>query len=142
MKKKYFSYREAQELINSIREDAKTLININKLLTALKTIQIHHEDPYKKKLYEIEFNKDFRRVAHHFYFLIERLQKKGCIIDDIEKGYFDIYSNIHDEDIVFCWQIQEENINGWHSPEDNYNSRKSISTIKPLLDKVEEKELI
>lgn len=58
---------------------------------------------------------------------IEELQGYGVQIKDLDLGLLDFPSERDGEEILFCWQLGEDEIRYWHGPEEGYSGRKPIA---------------
>jgi len=130
MKRRYFSIEEAEAIIPILRHDLLRLMTINKSLSLINNFQVKYENKEETAIHEIRINKRFHRLSYEYYRLLERIQSKGCVIENLGKGFVDFHSKLETHDIYLCWNITEDRIKSWHELDQNYLSRKPISILK------------
>lgn len=61
---------------------------------------------------------------------IARLQEKGVVLQDLNKGLCDFYSLNGDQLIFLCWHLAEPAVSHWHSLKDGYAGRRPLKSAK------------
>jgi hypothetical protein len=57
---------------------------------------------------------------------IQRIQRRGCLLKDVEKGLVDFYAISGDRLVFLCWQLGEPEVSHWHTLEGGYSRREPI----------------
>lgn len=64
--------------------------------------------------------------THELTTLVERLEKIGCILRDVDIGLVDFPAVAHGIPIFLCWRVGEEGIQFWHGRDEGYAGRKPL----------------
>lgn len=64
--------------------------------------------------------------THELTRLVERLEKIGCILRDVDIGLVDFPAVAHGIPIFLCWRVGEEGIQFWHGRDEGYAGRKPL----------------
>ncbi len=64
--------------------------------------------------------------THELTRLVERLEKIGCILRDVDIGLVDFPAVAHGIPIFLCWRVGEEGIQFWHGRDEGYGGRKPL----------------
>ena len=54
---------------------------------------------------------------------VQAVQRRGCLIKDLDKGLVDFYSLSGDRLIFLCWHLSESEVAHWHTLEGGYSTR-------------------
>lgn len=131
MPRMYFSLKQANEMVNRIRNEVERIIQLNEELKMLDETKIEFDDENMESyLLEVELNKNFHEKNVQLYSLIGTLIRQGCMVRDLDKMEIDLYSKLEDKEIILCWQPGEETIKHWHYPNENMDKRKPAKLIE------------
>ncbi len=134
MIEKYFTPREAEELIpalepltEAIRTTKRTLdaydsefATLEKKIQAAGGMWVDLE-PWAAKRVQRE------TAATHLADEIAKLQAMGVFLKDFEMGLVDFPSLMGEEEILLCWKSGESQIRFWHRPTEGYVNRKPLT---------------
>jgi hypothetical protein len=133
--KKYFTVKEANQLLPVLSKDLKALQEIQKdfedkfeQLQQLKhEIPSHHArdangetDPF----FSLEAAIDFLQYQAEVH--INNIQTLGVLLKDIERGLVDFPSWIQGKEVELCWHLGEDEVAHYHFPYEGYAGRKPI----------------
>ena len=124
MKKRYFTLKEAENLLPELSIKLRRLIKIGKAIHLLNKIEINYEDEFDFITNEINTRKNSHKLYFEFYALLEDILNYGAIVKDLNFGLVDFYS-----EIFLCWQLGENKIKYWHEAELGYDERKPIELL-------------
>jgi len=132
MDKKYFTVDSAQKSLEKNKEKFMKLYNLKKLIDALLSVRIDNNEIEIMEFVEtiIKLNKEYHKMCFEFYKLLEKFQKTGIIIKDIDKGILDFTAKFEGRDIFFCWKIGEEKIAFWHEIDSGFEERNRIIDLE------------
>jgi hypothetical protein len=57
---------------------------------------------------------------------VGRIQRRGCVLKDLDRGLVDFYSLAGDRLIFLCWQVDEPEVTHWHPVHGGYADRQPI----------------
>jgi hypothetical protein len=57
---------------------------------------------------------------------IERINRAGAIVKDVDGGLVDFPSLRDGEEVLLCWRVGEDEIGWWHRPEDGFAGRRPL----------------
>lgn len=130
MEKRYFTIEEAERTIPEIKKDILNLIKLKNTINALSDIEVDFDDDYLNDRFDTSFNKKLHKLSYEFYDIIDKLEKLGCILRDIDLGLVDFLSMYKDREICLCYRVDENKISYWHNLEDGYEGRKPLKELK------------
>ena len=130
MEKMYLTLKEVESLIPAVEKRLLRLMEINKKLLMLNSIEITYEDDFQFVRNEISTRKTTHKLYHEFYSLMDEMLDHGAIIKDLNIGLVDFYSLHNGKEIFLCWQLGEEKIKYWHEANSGYDQRKPIELLK------------
>ncbi|MEK6835540.1 MAG: DUF2203 domain-containing protein, partial [Nanoarchaeota archaeon] len=128
--KRYLTLQEAESLIPAIEKRLTRLIQLNKTLVMLNSIEINYEDEFQFIKNEISSRKVTHKLYNEFYTLLEEILNYGAIVKDLDIGLADFYSIHNGKEILLCWRLGEEKIKYWHESDSGYDQRKPIDLLK------------
>ena len=129
MKKRYFTLKEAENLLPELSIKLRRLIKIGKAIHLLNKIEINYEDEFDFITNEINTRKNSHKLYFEFYALLEDILNYGAIVKDLNFGLVDFYSKYNSQEIFLCWQLGENKIKYWHEAELGYDERKPIELL-------------
>ena len=132
MAKKYFTVESAQKQLSKIKKSLLKLQNLKKAIDAILSIRIDPQEIEYEELLETntKLNKDYHKLSYEFYKEIEKLEKIGCLIKDVEQGLIDFYCKFERRDIFLCWKLGEEKIKAWHEIDAGFVGRRPIINLE------------
>ena len=134
MAKKYFTVDTAQKQIPKIKKSILKLQNLKKAIDAVASVRIDPQEVGFEEFLETntKLNKDYHKLSYDFYKELEKLEKIGCLLKDLEQGLIDFYCKFEGSDIFLCWKLGEEKIKAWHEVDDGFAGRKPIIDLIQL----------
>lgn len=57
---------------------------------------------------------------------VQAVQRRGCLIKDLDKGLVDFYTLSGDRLIFLCWHVGEPEVSHWHTLEGGYTTRQPL----------------
>ena len=74
----------------------------------------------------VEAQEEVEREAADVAICIERINRAGAIVKDVDSGLVDFPSLRDDEEVLLCWRVGEDEIGWWHRPEDGFAGRRPL----------------
>jgi len=132
MAKRYFTVEDAQKQIPKIKKSILKLQNIKNAIDAILSVRIDKKEIEFDEFVETntKLNKEYHKISYEFYKELEKLEKAGCVLKDLEQGLADFYCKFEKRDIFLCWKLGEDKIKAWHEIESGFASRKPIIDIE------------
>ncbi len=127
--KRYFTIEQAQKLLPKVSYHMQQAQKLLKAINLIESIEIEIEDEDEEMQFPIEdlaMQKKYHYLQYLFYSEIEKLEKLGCFIKDVEEGLLDFLGSFEDRDIFLCWKMGEKKIQYWHELDDGYTGRRPI----------------
>ena len=59
---------------------------------------------------------------------VDEIQRRGCVIKDVDRGLVDFYSIVGDRLIFLCWHLGEAEVMHWHTLEGGFAGRQPLHT--------------
>jgi len=128
-----FTVDEAQALLDGgVRELAERMVTLGREMEPLRArwrkivlavgsngggLSAEDAEQLRGKLEEL--SEQVQAVA-------EEIRGHGIQIKDIERGLLDFPAVIEGQGALLCWQVGEERIAFWHSPEDGFAGRRPL----------------
>ncbi len=128
MEKKYFTVESAQKLIPKIKKSILRLQSLKKSVESVASVRIEPGALGQEELIttSTKLSKEYHKLSYEFYLELERLEKNGCILKDLELGLVDFYNRFEERDIFLCWKIGESRLIAWHETDSGYSERQQI----------------
>jgi hypothetical protein len=131
---RYFTREEANTLLEEVRPVAESLVAHRRALTlaaarrARLTARISGNggdfDPQEPR----ELDEQLEREAEAVTRAVERLQRLGVLVKDLDRGLVDFPSLRDGEEVLLCWQVGEEEITHWHGVAEGFAGRKPLDS--------------
>ncbi|MEK6860640.1 MAG: DUF2203 family protein, partial [Nanoarchaeota archaeon] len=99
------------------------------VINALSGVEIEFEDEYVNDRCDTVFNKRLHKLSYEFYDIIDRLEKLGCILRDVDIGLIDFLSLHRGKEICLCYRIDEDRIAYWHELYDSFEGRRPLKEL-------------
>ncbi len=133
MAEQLFTLAEAQDLLDrSVRDLAERMV-------ALRAASREREARWQKVVLAVGSNggslpvrevKELRRQLEHdrelLRELVRGLVQLGVQVKDLDRGLVDFPSRIDGRPALLCWQVGEERIAFWHTPEEGFAGRRTL----------------
>ena len=132
MVKKYFTVESAEELLPAIKKSILKLKNLKKAIDAILSIRIDANEVGFDEFLETntKLNKEYHKLSYEFYKELEKLEKTGCLLKDLNKGLVDFYYKLEGRDIFLCWKLDEDKIKAWHEIDAGFAGRQLIVDLE------------
>ena len=132
MAKKYFTLRSAQNQIPKIKKSLVKLQNLKKAIDAILSVKMDPQEVEHDEFIETntKLSKEYHKLSYDMYAELEKLQKVGCILKDLELGLVDFYFRFEERDVFLCWKLGEAKIMAWHETDSGYAARQSIIDLE------------
>ena len=130
----YVTLDKAEKMIPTVEKLVFELQLTAQALELLDTVEIEvEEDNQDAMRYITQFNKDYHYLSYTFYERLDRLEKMGCVLKDLDEGLIDFRSKVGKKDILLCWKVGDKNIEYWHETNAGYENRKKIINLERKL---------
>ncbi len=138
MSEKYFTLREAQDLLPFIaphleqaREQKKQVDQLDEELAraSAEIMVLGGSIPPRTKLAQTKLKRE--EVAGELKDSVSKVIETGCLIKDLEVGLVDFPSMLRGEEVYLCWKLGEERIEYWHGIDEGFAGRKPIEEGPP-----------
>ena len=132
MTKKYFTVESAQKQIPKIKKSLLKLQNLKKTIDAITSVKIDPKEIEYEEFIETstKLNKEYHKMSYEFYKELEKLEKTGCVLKDLEQGLADFYCKFEKRDIFLCWKLGEDRVKAWHEIDSGFTGRKPIIDLE------------
>jgi hypothetical protein len=133
MSEKYFTLREAQELLPFIgphleqaREQKKNMDRLDEELSraSAEIMVLGGSLPPRMRLAQTRLERD--QFAGELKASVSEIVRTGCLIKDLEVGLVDFPALLRGEEVYLCWKLGEERIEYWHGIDEGFAGRKLI----------------
>ena len=134
MTKKYFTVETAQIEVPAIKKSLLKLQNLKNGIDAILSIRIDQREIEYSEFLETntKLSKEFHKLSYEFYKELEKLEKTGCLLKDLEQGLVDFYCKFEGRDIFLCWKLGEDKVKAWHEVDAGFTGRQSIIDLEQL----------
>ena len=138
MAEKYFSRREAEELLPMIEPQVKEARRQKQQIDALKEelskaasriMVLGGSSPPYAELARRKMESD--QAMQQLQETINKIQESGCVVKDLDLGLVDFPSLMKGEEVYLCWKLGEEHIGFWHGMEEGFSGRKPLQESGP-----------
>lgn len=132
MAKKYFTVETAQQQLPKIKTSLLRLRNLKKAIDAITSVRIDPREIEYEEFIETntKLSKEFHKLSYEFYKELEKLEKIGCMLKDLEQGLVDFYYRHEEEDVFLCWKLGEDKIMAWHETDAGFTGRQPIIDLE------------
>ena len=134
MAKKYFTVETSQKKIPAIKKSLLKLQNLKKAIDAILSVRIDPREIEYDEFMETntKLNKEYHKLSYEFYKELEKFEKIGCLLKDLEQGLVDFYCRFEGRDIFLCWKFGEDKVKAWHEVDAGFAGRKPIIDLEQL----------
>ena len=132
MVKKYFTVESAEKQLPAIKKSILKLKNLKKAVDAILSIRIDANEVGFDEFLETntKLNKEYHKLSYEFYKELEKLEKTGCLLKDLDKGLVDFYYKLEGRDVFLCWKLDEDKIKAWHEIDAGFAGRQLIVDLE------------
>jgi len=74
----------------------------------------------------VDASEAVERIRSSLSGLVEQIVEHGVQVKDIDRGLLDFPARVRGEDALLCWQVGEERIAWWHTPEAGFAGRQPL----------------
>jgi len=74
----------------------------------------------------VEAQEEVEREAGGVAICIERINRAGAIVKDLDAGLVDFPSLRDGEEVLLCWRVGEDEIGWWHRPDEGFAGRRPL----------------
>lgn len=127
----YYSLEEARLLLPILEEKLLKLIQIQKALEFLSTVNVENESGGQEiDLMITKLNMKYYKKIYLYHKYIAQLLSMGVVIKDLQQGLIDFNAKYGGRDIFLCWRIGEKDIHFWHEIEEGFAGRQPIERLE------------
>lgn len=133
MAKKYFTRKEAEELLPVIGKALETarqqkqaigVLTEDLSVAAARIMALGGSLPPFAELNrkKTQFNEGVEQLSR----MVDEIQQAGCLVKDLEMGLVDFPSLREGKEVYLCWKLGEEHIGFWHGIDEGFQGRKPL----------------
>jgi hypothetical protein len=132
MAERYFTPEEANRLLERVRPVAESLVAHRRAFTvaAARRARLSQRisgnggdfDPQEPSELDEQLEREAEAVAR----AVDRLQRLGVLVKDLDRGLVDFPALRGDEEVLLCWQVGEDEVAWWHGVEEGFAGRKRL----------------
>ena len=130
MDKRYFTVREANLILPTIKPILTKIMGIHRGLENVGDVSVSFNDEFPAYVHAVTVSEKYYQIAYELYKEIKKLLEIGCIVKDGRIGLVDFYAQFNGEDIFLCYRLGEQKITMWHDMVSGYQGRKPISLLE------------
>ena len=128
--KKYFTLKEANDILPKVKSELKRIIRICIKLELMKQVNIINEDAFLDHEQTIEESMNYYKLQYILFRELNNLTKMGVFVKDTTRGLIDFYSKHEEIDIFLCYKYPEREIKFWHELDEGYQGRQPVELLK------------
>jgi hypothetical protein len=127
-----FTLEEAREALEEVRPLAEQMVEHRRALAEAMErqeqlqAQIGGNGGSLSPADLVEAQEEVEREAAGVAICIERINRAGAIVKDLDAGLVDFPSLRDGEEVLLCWRVGEDEIGWWHGPEDGFAGRRPL----------------
>ena len=128
-----FTLEEANRTAQEIRTELETLVQtkkeLNKVQSRVGVLELTltgatEDNPDARELKVLAARRETLGTRLHHG--IVAIQRRGCIVKDLDRGLVDFYSLRGDRLIFLCWKLGEREIGHWHPIDGGFDQRRPL----------------
>ncbi len=133
IKRKYVTLEEASSHLPKVSALLCELQVLQEALALFDAVELEVDEGNLEQLRSVtKFNKEYHRLSYLFYTKIEKLEKYGCYLKDLDEGLVDFLYSFEGRDVFLCWKDGEKDILHWHEIDAGFEGRKKIVDLTNL----------
>lgn len=130
---RYFSLREAQDLLPVLEKEFRQALRIKQELEAAASGLAGYSQHLslaggaivdQRKFLSLRSRRD--ALARRLKEVIDGIQEYGCQVKDLDLGLLDFPTLYRGKEVCLCWRLGEPEIAFWHEVDEGYKGRKPI----------------
>jgi hypothetical protein len=132
MAERHFTPEEANALLAEVRPAAEELVAHRRAMTKAAAEQARlvqrisgnggDFDPQEPRSLEETFQREAQAVAR----CVERLERLGVLVKDLDRGLVDFPALHGGEEVLLCWEVGEDEVAFWHGLDEGFAGRKPL----------------
>ena len=132
MPQRLFTLEEAGEALEEVRPLAEQMVEHRRALAEAMERQeqlqarIGGNGGLLSPADLVEAQEEVEREAAGVAICIERINRAGAIVKDVDSGLVDFPSLRDEAEVLLCWRVGEDEIGWWHRPEDGFAGRRPL----------------
>ena len=132
MTKKYFTIESVQKKLPKIKKSLLRLQNLREAIDSILSVRLDPNEIGYEEFIETntKLNQEYHKISYEFYKEVEKLEKTGCVLKDLEQGLVDFYCKFEKRDIFLCWKLGEDRVKTWHEIDSGFTGRKPIIDLE------------
>jgi hypothetical protein len=119
----FFSLDEANRLVPEVaqRFDAvfERVARVREITAHLSSLGGAYPGPLRAEML---------RLHQEIQAQLQALEKRGCVIKDIQRGLVDFWHRRGDDEVFLCWRYGETRIEWFHDPAEGFAGRKPLES--------------
>lgn len=134
-----FSVEEANRLLDEIRKPLERLRAMKREFDKLETrigvmlVATSGADAGNPDAVELrELSRKRLRLGEMIGRGVLRLEERGVVVKDLDKGLCDFYALQGDRLVFLCWHLGESNVSHWHTLQDGFAGRRTLKSLEEL----------
>ncbi len=134
-----FSVDEANRLLDEIRKPLERLRAMKREFDKLETrigvmlVATSGADSGNPDAIELrELSRKRLRLGEMIGRGVLRLEERGVVVKDLDKGLCDFYALQGDRLVFLCWHLGESSVSHWHTLQDGFAGRRSLNSLEEL----------
>ncbi|WP_100407387.1 DUF2203 domain-containing protein [Bacillus solitudinis] len=132
MVKKYFTLKEANELLPELEIEVRELQQLRKTfkeklvqLNRLKEATKYQITTEVEEVFTRESELDFMELQAELH--LRNIESTGAQFKSIDMGLLDFPARLNEQDILLCWKIGESEITHYHGENEGFSGRKPLN---------------
>jgi hypothetical protein len=130
-----FSVEEANRVVAEVGPAVQRLVQMKRELDRTQrridvlTVALSGAAPSNPDAIELQGLQERRSViGNDITRGVRDVQRRGCLLKDLDRGLLDFYAISGDRLIFLCWQVGEGEIAHWHTLEGGFAARQPLSS--------------
>ena len=128
-----FTVEEANRVASELKPMLQSLVEAKREFDALEgrsdvlsltLLGASHDNPDAGELRDAQERRT--RLAERLTQGVQAIQRRGCLVKDLDRGLLDFYSLSGDRLIFLCWRLGENEVAHWHALEDGFEGRQRL----------------
>jgi len=128
-----FTLDEANQAVRDIGPELEAMVQarreLERIQAAIDVLELtmagadeRNPDARELKTHAARKQTLMQRLRHG----VERIQRRGCVLKDLEQGLVDFYALDGDRLVFLCWRLGEPDVAHWHTLDGGFASRRPV----------------